>query len=92
MNSMEYLEHITKEKWSDIAQKYKLNSIVVFGSIVTDEFHEESDIDFAVIGQDMLTLDEKLALELMLEEVLDREIDVVDLKDTTLDIFVKIQA
>lgn len=63
MNSLAYLEHITKDKWNVIAQKYKLNSIIVFGSIVTDEFHEESDIDFAVIGHDRLTLDEKLAIE-----------------------------
>ncbi|BCN31831.1 nucleotidyltransferase family protein [Anaeromicropila herbilytica] len=89
---MNYLNHITKEMWEDIAEQHNLYSIIVFGSIVTEDFHEESDIDFAVIGQDILTLDEKLQIELWLEKQLNRQIDVIDLKDPNLDIFVKIQA
>lgn len=92
MNSLPYVSHITIDMWNTIADKYKLNSILVFGSIVTEEFHEESDIDFAVIGQAKLTLDEKLAMELELEDLLEREIDVIDLNDNELNVFVKIQA
>lgn len=92
MNYLSNLNHITRDTWNDIMKKFQLNSILVFGSIVTEEYNEESDVDFAVIGQDILTLQQKLAMELILEDLLNREIDVIDLNDTSLDIFVKIQA
>lgn len=91
-DALHYLNHITKDTWKEICDKYKLYSILVFGSIITDEFHDESDIDFAVIGQGVLSLRDKLSLELMLEKQCNREIDVIDLQDPNLDIFVKIQA
>lgn len=92
MNHLNSLDCITRDVWSQFSDQYNLDSILVFGSIVTEDFHEDSDIDFAVIGQDRLLLEQKLSFELQLEAILDREIDVIDLNDCSLDIFVKIQA
>ena len=92
MNHLNSLDGITRDIWSKISDEFNLDSILVFGSIVTEDFYEDSDIDFAVIGQDRLSLEQKLAFELQLEEILEREIDVIDLNDCSLDIFVKIQA
>lgn len=92
MNHLNSLDGITRDIWSKISDEFNLDSILVFGSIVTEDFYEDSDIDFAVIGQDRLSLEQKLAFELQLEEILEREIDVIDLNDPSLDIFVKIQA
>lgn len=79
MNNLNYINHITRDKWKTIAEQYNIDTILVFGSIVTEDFQQDSDIDFAVIGQSSLSLEQKLSLELDLEQLLDREIDVIDL-------------
>lgn len=76
------LEHISK--------KYHLNHIMLFGSVLTDAFHEASDIDIAVAAEHILSLNEVLELELFFEKQFDRNVDVIDLRNERLDIFLKI--
>ena len=73
-----------------ISKKYCLNNIILFGSVLTDAFHQNSDIDIAVIAENKLSLEEILELELYFEKKYDRDIDVIDLKKDNLDIFLKI--
>ncbi len=73
-----------------IGKKYCLNNIILFGSVLTDAFHQNSDIDIAVIAENKLSLEEILELELYFEKKYDRDIDVIDLKKDNLDIFLKI--
>lgn len=87
---VERLKHIKPKVWQQVSEKYNIYDIVIFGSILTQDFHEESDIDIALIAHEKLTLSEKLKVELYFEEHLNRTIDVVDLKDDNLDIFLKI--
>lgn len=79
----------TKEV-SEILSKYPLTSMLAFGSILTDDFTEESDVDLALIGDTPIKLDNILDLELFFENLLNREIDILDLKSSNLDLFVKI--
>lgn len=84
------LNKLRSEEFTDFIKRFDIINIVVFGSILTEEFNEESDVDIAVLGKGSFSLDDILEIELFLERFLEREIDVVDLKSKTLDIFVKI--
>jgi uncharacterized protein len=63
-----------------LVRKYHLVEISLFGSVLRDDFHDESDIDF------LLTFDEKaeiglldlVDLKLELEELTGRNVDVVE--------------
>ena len=69
---------------------FPISSVLLFGSITTDEFNEESDVDIAIIGEFKIDISRILRLELFLEDFLERTIDVVDLRSENLDIFIKI--
>ena len=89
----EQLNIVNKLKCDEIkeyAGKLPINNILVFGSLITDEFNEESDVDIAIFGDEKLHIKEVLRLELFLEDLLERHIDVVDLRSETLDLFIKI--
>lgn len=73
-----------------IAERYHLNNIMLFGSALTDEFNEYSDIDIAVLGAAPLELDELFELEDFFENQFHRAIDVVDLRSESLDFFIKV--
>jgi predicted nucleotidyltransferase len=74
----------------DVFNKYNISSVITFGSINTDDFNEESDVDIAIIGENKIKLGSILELEMYLESLLNREIDVIDLKSENLDLFLKI--
>ncbi len=86
----EILKKLKSEEFTGFIKRFDIINIAVFGSILTEEFNEESDVDIAVLGRGSFSLDDILEVELFLERFLEREIDVVDLKSKTLDIFVKI--
>ena len=52
----------------NIAEKYNLQSVGIFGSRSRGDFREDSDYDIFIIGN--LTLDEELSLESELEKCL----------------------
>jgi len=86
----EILNKLKSEEFTGFIKRFDIINIAVFGSVLTEEFNEESDVDIAVLGRGSFSLDDILEVELFLERFLEREIDVVDLKSKTLDIFVKI--
>lgn len=71
-------------------KKWNVESVMLFGSILRNDFNKQSDIDIAVIGSAPYTLKELIQMELFFEKKFDRKIDVVDLRSDTLDLFVKI--
>jgi len=70
--------------------KYDISSMLTFGSFNNDNFSQESDIDIAIIGKDKINLEEILEVELFLARLLNKEIDVIDLRSENLYIFLKI--
>ena len=89
---LEAIDKLTTAKLDSIMERYNLTTILLFGSASRGDFNEASDMDIAVIGKQPLELDDKLKLELYFEDIADKEIDLIDLNDEYLDIFVKIQA
>ncbi|MBB6716496.1 type VII toxin-antitoxin system MntA family adenylyltransferase antitoxin [Clostridium gasigenes] len=84
------LEKLNSDNLKSYFSKLGLNTALVFGSVLTDEFNEESDVDIAILSSSKLNIKAILNLELYLEDLLDRPIDVVDLNSEKLDVFIKI--
>ncbi|GIM28807.1 hypothetical protein CPJCM30710_14730 [Clostridium polyendosporum] len=84
------LGKLKSDEFIKFIEGLKVNTVLIFGSTITDVFNEDSDVDIAVLSSEKLKLNDILNLELFLEEMLNRPIDVVDLNSTNLDLFVKI--
>ena len=56
---LEILNKLTKKEFTDYVGKLSIDSIMVFGSVITDE----SDIDRAVLGKSKFSLSEILRFE-----------------------------
>ena len=81
---------LKSEEVMSFLNKYDISSVLTFGSLNNDNFCEESDIDIAIIGKHKIDLEEILEIELFLAKLLNKEIDVIDLKCENLYIFLKI--
>lgn len=72
---------------SNIAHKYNVDSIGIFGSRARKEHREDSDYDIFVIGN--LKLEEELALESELEKILNAEVDIIKVSEKSNKILLK---
>lgn len=93
-DKIEIIEKLKSEEVFNFIKKYNVTTMLIFGSIVSDdldnEFNEESDVDIALLANKSIELDSILEIELFFQNLLNREIDVLDLRSESLDIFVKI--
>lgn len=62
---------------SNIAHKYNLDSVGMFGSRARGDYREDSDYDIFIIGN--LPLEKELSLEDELEKELNNSVDIVKL-------------
>lgn len=63
----------------DITDRGDIDACYIFGSFLTPRFTDQSDIDIALIGD--IKLEDQLQLEGILENSLNKEIDLVKLED-----------
>jgi predicted nucleotidyltransferase len=61
----------------DVAPKYELNSVYLFGSYARDDATEDSDFDFRIEGGNLRSLFDLASLRLDLEDALGKPVDVV---------------
>ncbi|MEG2017108.1 MAG: nucleotidyltransferase domain-containing protein [Clostridium sp.] len=87
---LDIIGKLNSEEFKAYVCSLEVNNVLLFGSTINGDFTEESDVDIAVLGTSKLSISEILRLELFLEDLLQRNIDVVDLNSETLDIFIKI--
>lgn len=70
-----------KTKLIDICKELNIKSLYVFGSIVSDSFKNESDIDFMISFPENLSVEEYtnnyFTLHYRLRELFDRDIDII---------------
>ena len=81
---------LKSEEATNFLNKYDISSMLTFGSLNNEDFTQDSDIDIAIIGKYKIDLEEILEIELFLAKLLNKEIDVIDLKSEGLYIFLKI--
>jgi uncharacterized protein len=64
----------------DFCRKWRIRELAVFGSVLTDEFDDESDIDFLYTFEENSHWDlfDIIGMKLELEKVLRREVDFID--------------
>ena len=74
MNNTEIIKVI-----HDIFTRDDIDACYIFGSFLTSRFTEQSDIDIAIVGN--IELEDRLYIEGILEEKLNRSIDLVNIEE-----------
>jgi uncharacterized protein len=72
---------INKDKLIELCNKHKVRELYIFGSILTEEFNDSSDIDMLIQFQEMNLLDyfdNYMELKENLEALFHREVDLVE--------------
>ena len=70
---------LPQKKIGDFCLKWKISEMALFGSVLSDEFHPDSDIDVLVEFHHGADLFDFVGLSQFLEERLSRKVDVVPL-------------
>ena len=64
-----------------LCEKYRVKELCVFGSVLTDRFHKDSDVDFTVVF-DKASIDDYFInyfdFKFALEDLLRREVDLIE--------------
>ena len=78
---MQRIIEIKKEDLKRICQLLKVTRLYAFGSVVSEKFRDDSDIDFLISFSDTLSIEEYtnnyFALHYKLRELFHREIDII---------------
>lgn len=84
------IELLKSNELVDLYKVEKINTVIVFGSITTDEFMEYSDVDIAILSNEKITLSEVMNLEETLSKKLLRDIDIINLNQEDMDLNFKV--
>lgn len=90
MSKSKVIDLLNHKDCTSVFKKYDITTIILFGSIVTENFTEDSDVDIAILSSRKLSINESLSLEEMIEKKLSREIDIIDLKDINTELSIKV--
>lgn len=80
-------------KSDEMIERYKsenINSVILFGSIVRDDFEDYSDVDIAILSQSKISLNHIMELEEIIRDIVKREVDIIDLGNDELDLRFKV--
>lgn len=83
---------IDSKEFIEIFTSLDIYNVIIFGSFNEDKFNEESDIDIAIIGNEKFSFNDEAKITLQLEELLDRNIDLININDDNISNAIKIQA
>ena len=78
MKSPKKIEEILKEHKKDLAEKYKVKEIGLFGSYVRGDQKKRSDVDILVEFEEVPDLFKFIELEIYLERILKKKVDLVE--------------
>lgn len=73
---------ITSDQLAEFCQRYAIRELALFGSVLRDDFHANSDIDFLVSFQPdaKVSLINLIGIEDELKELLHRKVDLITKK------------
>lgn len=91
-NRDEVLKIVHSDLFKNIFLNNGITNVIIFGSLASENFNEESDIDIAVVSKDKIPLNIELNITLELEELLGRSIDFIDINDESINNMIKIEA
>ena len=88
----EILSIIYSDQLKNIFRNKNIQNVIIFGSLSNDNFNEESDIDIAVIPDSEFTFDDEIDIESQLEDLLGREIDIININSDKVNVLIKFEA
>ena len=91
MKKMNLIENYTKDI-TELCKTHKVKSLYAFGSVLTDKFNNESDVDLIVDFQQLDVLDygdNYYELKFSLENIFKRNIDLLEQKAIKNPYFIK---
>ncbi|MGL5152838.1 MAG: nucleotidyltransferase family protein [Clostridium sp.] len=91
-NKLELMDKVNSNEFKNIFINMGITNVLIFGSLTREDFNEESDIDICVISRKNITFDMELRLITMLEEMLEREIDIINIDDVNISNVIKFEA
>ena len=78
---MQHILEKQKENLKKICRDLKVKRLYAFGSVVSDKFREDSDIDFLISFADNISVEEYtnnyFSLHYKLRELFNRDVDIV---------------
>ena len=80
-SEFEHILLVLKSYLKSLKSKYKVKSLGVFGSFVRGEAKADSDLDVLVEFTGDITFDNYMDLKFLLEDLLDRKVDLVIKED-----------
>lgn len=86
------LSIVNSQSFKDLFINKGITNVVIFGSLANGDFTSESDVDIAIISKTPISFNDELILTQKLEELLDREIDLIDINDENINNLIKISA
>ena len=73
---------ITPDQLTEFCQRWKITELALFGSILRDDFRDDSDVDMLVVFDDNaipnLSLMDLVGIEYQLEDMLGRKVDLIE--------------
>lgn len=88
----EILSIIYSDQLKNIFRNKNIQNVIIFGSLSNDNFNEESDIDIAVIPDSEFTFNDEIDIESQLEDLLGREIDIININSDNVNVLIKFEA
>lgn len=86
----EIMNILKSDRCIDTFKKSNINSVIIFGSIVTDNFEEYSDVDIAILSSEKINLTCIMDLEEEIGKMINREIYIIYLNDDETDLRFKV--
>ncbi|MVX67101.1 hypothetical protein GKZ28_25965 [Clostridium chromiireducens] len=86
------LSIVDSQGFKDLFINRGITNVIIFGSLANGDFTSESDMDIAIISGVPISFNDELILTQKLEELLDRDIDLIDINDENINNLIKISA
>lgn len=86
------LNIINSQNFRDLFINKGITNVIIFGSLANGDFTQESDVDIAIISKTPISFNDELILTQKLEELLDRNVDLIDINDENINNLIKISA
>ena len=92
MNSskVHIVDKLKGEECTNIFINAQINTALLFGSIITEDFEEYSDIDIAILSENEVMFNTLVCMEEELEKVLGREVDIINLKSKNVELNLRV--
>lgn len=86
------VEKVKKLSFDVLRKEKDIAAAYIFGSLVEGFYNDNSDVDIALLFKNPVSLDRELEIAVRLEDRLNREIDLVNLERTSINLSFRIIA